>query len=243
MFYKDTHPRGNLHKVCVCVCFLPCMEACCMWQRGERAERGRRHRGRSKVDTLTAVFDSPVSLRKARTHTLLHTTGVTAQSTEFTLIRLLVFPSLRQEIFEAFIKLLIYLFIHLVSQSVSHVFFMAEKLSVISLSYQMVEGLINNFKSNNWRAGQIHRHTHSHRHTHNISCLCKSPAQAHIIHLLIHAARKSNRKRPLYSQRVYVQFLFSSLWRLLGPRSPACLCRRWLEWRGGAVDGLGAPRL
>lgn len=43
-------------------------------------------------------------------------TGVTAPSTEFTLIRLLVIPSLRQEIFGAFIKLLIYLFINFVSQ-------------------------------------------------------------------------------------------------------------------------------
>lgn len=97
-------------------------------QREGYIERERRHRERSKVDTLTAVFDSPVSLRKhahtqaththTRTYTQTHTTGVTAQSAEFTLIRLLVFPSLRQEIFEAFIKLLIYLFIHLVSQSV-----------------------------------------------------------------------------------------------------------------------------
>lgn len=94
-------------------------------------------------------------------------TGVTAPSTEFTLIRLLVIPSLRQEIFGAFIKLLIYLFINFVSQS--DFFFMAEKLSVISLSYQMVEGLINNFKSNNWRAGQIHSRTHTHAHI--ISCL------------------------------------------------------------------------
>ncbi len=49
---------------------------------------------------------------------------------------------------------------------------MAEKLSVISLSYQMVEGLINNFKSNNWRAGQTHRHKHTvtptHTHAHTI---------------------------------------------------------------------------
>lgn len=82
---------------------------------------------------------------------------------------------------------------------------MAEKLSVISLSYQMVEGLINNFKSNNWRAGQIHRHTHTptltHTHMHIISCLCKSPTQAqmHIIHthLLIHTAQKSNRKAAI----------------------------------------------
>lgn len=84
------------------------------------------------------------------------------------------------EIFEAFIKLLIYLFIHLVSQSVMF-FFMAEKLSVISLSYQMVEGLINNFKSNNWRAGQIHRHKHMHT---LLAAYAKSPAQAqmHVIH-------------------------------------------------------------
>lgn len=44
-------------------------------------------------------------------------TAVTAPSTEFTLIRLLVIPSLRQELFGAFIKLLIYLFINFASQS------------------------------------------------------------------------------------------------------------------------------
>lgn len=98
---------------------------------------------------------------------------------------------------------------------------MAEKLSVISLSYQMVEGLINNFKSNNWRAGQIHRHTHSHRHTctRNISCLCRSPAQAqmHIIHtrLLIHTAQKSNRKAAIVLSACLCTVPFSSLWRLL----------------------------
>ena len=70
----------------------------------------RRHRARSKVDTLTAVFDSPVSLREhthtlrnaCRQHTLTHThthfhvntlnRGDSAAQTEFRLIRLLVFP-------------------------------------------------------------------------------------------------------------------------------------------------------
>lgn len=38
-------------------------------KRGRTIERERRHRERSKVDTLTAVFDSPVSLCKhAQTH-------------------------------------------------------------------------------------------------------------------------------------------------------------------------------
>lgn len=75
----------------------------------------RRHRARSKVDTLTAVFDSPVSLREhthththalrkaCRQHTNTHGThthfhantlnrGDSAAQTEFRLIRLLVFP-------------------------------------------------------------------------------------------------------------------------------------------------------
>lgn len=59
----------------------------------------------------------------------------------------------------------------------------------------MVEGLINNFKSNNWRAGQIHKHTHTHT---LLGAYAKRPAQAqmHIIHtcLLIYNAQKSNRK-------------------------------------------------
>lgn len=107
--------------------------------------------------------------------------GVTAHSSKFTLIGLLIFLSLRQDIWS--IYYIINLFIYSFSQSVSQsCLCMAEKLSVISLSYQMVEGLINNFKSNNWRAGQIHRHTVL--MTHNTSCLCKSPAHAqmHIIH-------------------------------------------------------------
>lgn len=100
---------------------------------------------------------------------------------------------------------------------------MAEKLSVISLSYQMVEGLINNFKSNNWRAGQMHRHTHIHTQAHIISCLCRNPAQAqmHIIHsrLLIHSARKSNRKAAIVLSACSCTAPFSSLWKLL-PRLP-----------------------
>lgn len=91
---------------------------------------------------------------------------------------------------------------------------MAEKLSVISLSYQMVEGLINNFKSNNWRAGQTRTHTH----THNISCLYRSPAQAqmHIIHtcLLIHTARKSNSTAAIVLSMCLCTVPLSSSWRL-----------------------------
>lgn len=59
---------------------------------------------------------------------------------------------------------------------------MPEKLSVISLSYQMVEGLINNFKSNNWRAGQrTHTQICTHIHTHRIVILAAKVLHKHII--------------------------------------------------------------
>lgn len=60
---------------------------------------------------------------------------------------------------------------------------MAEELSVISSNYQMVEGLINNFKSNNWRAGQ---NTHAHTHTQNDTISKSSKALATILLLNLH---------------------------------------------------------
>lgn len=116
---------------------------------------------------------------------------------------------------------------------------MAEKLSVISLSYQMVEGLINNFKSNNWRAGQTRTHTH----THNISCLYRSPAQAqmHIIHtrLLIHTARKSNSTAAIVLSVCLCTVPLSSSWRLLPPTAPSTVCRGD-SWSGGEVLWMGS---
>lgn len=92
---------------------------------------------------------------------------------------------------------------------------MAEKLSVISLSYQMVEGLINNFKSNkleSWPNTQTHMHT-------LLAAYAKSPAQEqmHIIYtcLLIHMALKSNRKAFIVLSVRLCTVPFSSLLRLL----------------------------
>lgn len=100
----------------------------------------------------------------------------------------------------------------------------------------MVEGLINNFKSNNRRAGQIHRHKHT-----LLAAYAKSPAQAqmHINHtrLLIHAAQKSKRKKGLYSVRLCT-FPLSSLWRL----QPQPVCEG-VSWSEGEVLWMGSGLL
>ena len=221
------HPCGNLNKVCV---FLQCMDACCMWQRVEEEDVDRDQRLTRWQLSLIHLQASASTHTCSGTHARPRTTGVTARSGKFTLIRLLVFPSLRQEICEAFITLLIYLFINLVSQSVSHVFFMAEKLSVISLSYQMVEGLINNFKSNNWRAGQIHTNTlvmALYIHTHNIRLLHKVLHECISSTFLMYSCctKIKQKSSPLYSRHIYVQCL-SPRYGGCSPSSPDCLWKR-----------------
>lgn len=116
---------------------------------------------------------------------------------------------------------------------------MAEKLSVISLSYQMVEGLINNFKSNNWRAGQI---PHTRMHTLLASYMQKSCASTNAYHpqpLINSHGVKFKQKSGHCTPRVFMYSIFLLVMKA-APRAPQTVCEGD-SWSGGEVlrRGLG----
>lgn len=120
---------------------------------------------------------------------------------------------------------------------------MAEKLSVISLSYQMVEGLINNFKSNNWRGGQIHTHIMAltQTNTHTILAAC-----ARVRHECVSCTLLINSRCTEIKQKSSHCALSVFMHGTPPPRYGGCsplLPLLSVKWRGGAADGLGAPGL